>query len=71
MDSKVRRISDRSEIISLLQQIPSMDKFHSILVRSRAARHYLPNFRQLSEELNAGWDIISFVGYLKGWLSER
>ena len=54
MDSKIRRISDRSEIISLLQQIPSMDKFHGILVGSRAARRYLPNFRQLSEELSVG-----------------
>jgi hypothetical protein len=69
---KIHQTSDLSEIISILKQIPLTNQPSSgILIGSRAARYYLPNFRQLSHDNNADWDIILSSETLLKWLDEN
>jgi hypothetical protein len=68
-DCKIYRTSDQSEIISMLKQNPLKICFSlGILIGSRAARHFLPNFRGIPEDNNADWNIIISSKVLLKWL---
>lgn len=68
---EIRRISDKSEIISILEQTPSIIQSSSaILIGSRAALRYLPNFRnKVNSEID--WDFICSSTYLLEWLRSK
>jgi hypothetical protein len=53
----------------MLKQNPLKIRFSlGILIGSRAARHYLPNFRGIPEDNNTDWDIIISSNVLLKWL---
>ncbi len=67
---EIRRTSDRLEIISILQEIPSVTQSSdAILIGSRAGLHYFPNFRDINAS-DIDWDIISSSTFLLQWLDE-
>jgi hypothetical protein len=69
---KVRRTSSRSEIKSILRKNQCMTKFHnSILIGSRVARFFLPNFRETAVDNDADWDMISSSNFLVEWLCKH
>jgi hypothetical protein len=66
-----RRTSDRSEIISILQQVSSViQSSDAILIGSRAALKYLPNIRVVNQS-TPDCDYISSSTYLLEWLHEN
>ena len=66
---EVHRTSKLSEIISALEGNPlSILSSHKILIGSRAARRFLPNFRGISDDKNADTDIICSSNVLLEWL---
>ncbi|CAF1048275.1 unnamed protein product [Rotaria magnacalcarata] len=66
---EIRRISNLTEIVTILEQnslVCQSDK--GILIGSRAARHFLPNFREILDVDNADWDVIISSNILLKWL---
>jgi hypothetical protein len=69
---KIRRTSIQSEIKSILKKSSlQIQSTHAILIGSRAARHYLPNFRGTRHDKNANWDILSSSEFFLEWLHEQ
>ena len=68
---QIYQTSNLSEIRSVLEKNPleSHDRQVAVLIGSRAARHFLPNFRGISEAENADHDIIIFSQCLLTWLN--
>jgi len=65
-------VADRSEIVYVLKQYPrKISRSSSILIGSRAARQFLPNFRGISEDNNADWDIIISSKMMLKWLHKK
>lgn len=65
--------ADQSEIVSALQAISLNISYNGwILIGSRAARRYLPNFRGVSSnDDDADWDMISSPSFLVKWLQKK
>jgi hypothetical protein len=69
---KIRRKSVQSEIKSILKKNSVViQSTHGILIGSRAARHYLPNFREIRYEKNADWNILSSSEFFLAWWHEQ
>lgn len=69
---KIYRTSDRSEIKSILEQNSlNFSVSTHMLIGSRAARKILPNFRGISNDENADWDMISSSEFLLKWLDSQ
>ncbi|CAF3330963.1 unnamed protein product [Rotaria sp. Silwood2] len=69
---QIIHLSTQSEIISVLEKNLFETRFNdAILSGSRAARYYLPNFRETFNTKNIDWDIICSSKYLLNWLREK
>ncbi|CAF3603728.1 unnamed protein product [Rotaria sp. Silwood1] len=69
---QINRISNRSEIVSVLENVSlKIQSNYAILIGSRAAQHWLPNFRRSSNENNTDWDIICSSHFLLDWLHKK
>jgi len=69
---KIRRTSVQSEIKTILKKNSVViQSTHSILIGSRAARHYLPNFREIRHDINADWNILSSSEFFLAWWHEQ
>ncbi|CAF3179781.1 unnamed protein product [Rotaria sp. Silwood2] len=72
IDRQINRISNRSEIISVLENISlKIQQNYAILIGSRAALYWLPNFRRSSNGNNVDWDIICSSHFLLDWLHKK
>jgi hypothetical protein len=69
---KIHHTSDLLEIVSILEQIPyNIQSSVGILIGSHAARCYLRNFRDISDDIDADWDIIVSPNFLLKWLNDN
>jgi hypothetical protein len=69
---KIHRASIQSEINSILKKNSVIiQSTHGILIGSRAARYYLPNFRGIRYDKNANWDILSSSEFFLAWCQEQ
>lgn len=68
---KIRRISSPLDIKLILKNnaLIVRSPHDGILIGSRAARHYLPHFRETSSDKTADWNIICAAQFLLDWLA--
>ncbi|CAF1101185.1 unnamed protein product [Rotaria sp. Silwood1] len=66
------RTLNRSEIEDVLQKNSlKISSTYGILIGSRAARYWLPNFRRTSNDNDTDWDIICSSQFLLNWLQKN
>ena len=69
---KIRRTSVHSEIKSTLKKNSVGSQCtYGILIGSRAARHYLPNFRGIRQDQHADWNILCSATFFLAWWDEH
>ncbi|CAF0961577.1 unnamed protein product [Didymodactylos carnosus] len=66
-------ITDLSKIEIILQKLDHSSVSHqkAILIGSRAARRYLPHFRDVYDQPHADWDLILSANLLLQWLKQQ